>query len=107
MPIHSKIYDLVAARLNPRFKSLLYHDGTEDISEARYRQGFQDALTACRITSEHTPHDCRHTCNKLLDDAGADRVCRYKIMGHSGHDINEKVYTHKTVDQLRRELEKI
>ena len=107
VPIHSKIYAQVAARLNPRFKSLLYHDGTEDISEARYRQGFQNALTACGITSEHTPHDCRHTCNKLLDDAGADRVCRYKIMGHSGHDINEKVYTHKTVDQLRRELEKI
>ena len=107
VPIHSKIYAMVAARKDPRFKSLLYHDETKNITERRYRECFRDALTSCGITSEHTPHDCRHTCNTLLDAAGAERVCRYKILGHTGTDINEKVYTHKTVEQLRAELEKI
>lgn len=107
VPIHSKIYDMVAARMDPRFHSLLYHDGKRDISEFTYRRRFRKALLDCGITSEHTPHDCRHTCNTLLDAAGADRVCRYKILGHVGADINENVYTHKTVEQLRVELEKI
>ncbi len=107
VPIHSKIYDMVAARLDPRFKSLIYHDGKKNITEHTYREYFREALKACGITSEHTPHDCRHTCNTLLDAAGADRVCRYKILGHTGKDINEKIYTHKTVEQLRIELEKI
>ena len=107
VPIHSKIYDMVAARLDLRFKSLIYHDGKKNITEHTYREYFRDALKACRITSEHTPHDCRHTCNSLLDAAGADRVCRYKILGHTGKDINEKIYTHKTIEQLRAELEKI
>ena len=33
--------------------------------------------------------------NMLLDNAGADRVTRYKLMGHKGQDINENIYTHK------------
>lgn len=28
-------------------------------------------------------------------------------MGHAGRDINQKVYTHLTVDDLRPEIEKI
>ena len=53
------------------------------------------------------PHDCRHTFNMLLDDAGADRVTRYKLMGHKGQDINENVYTHKDLNQLREAVEAI
>ncbi len=107
VPIHSKIYDLVRARHDPRFRSLIYHDGKRDISEEKYREYFDQALKACGITEKHTPHDCRHTCNSLLIAAKADRVARYKIMGHAGKDINEKVYSHMSVEMLREELEKI
>lgn len=107
VPIHSKIYELVKARYNPSFRSLIYHDGTQDITEDKYREHFTQALTACGITRKHTPHDCRHTCNSLLIEAKADRIARYKIMGHAGKDINEKVYSHMTTEQLRQELEKI
>ena len=107
VPIHSKIYDMVKARYNPHFRSLIYHDGTQDITEEKYREYFAQALTACGITEKHTPHDCRHTCNSLLLKAKVDRVARYKIMGHAGKDINERVYSHMTTEQLREELEKI
>ncbi|MCF2570113.1 tyrosine-type recombinase/integrase [Mediterraneibacter glycyrrhizinilyticus] len=107
VPIHSKIYDMVKARYNPHFRSLIYHDGTQDITEEKYREYFTQALTACRITEKHTPHDCRHTCNSLLLKAKVDRVARYKIMGHAGKDINERIYSHMTTEQLREELEKI
>lgn len=105
VPIHSAIYGMVANRLDARFKSLIYHDGTKNISLQKYRESFKAALLSCGIQTEHTPHDCRHTFNMLLDNAGVDRVARYKLMGHKGQDINENVYTHKDIDQLREAVE--
>ena len=107
VPIHSRIYDMVRHRLEGNFKSLIYHDGTKTISEQRYRECFNTALLSCGIQGAHTPHDCRHTFNMLLDSAGIDRVTRYKLMGHKGQDINENVYTHKDLDQLRAAVESI
>ena len=107
VPIHSKIYDLVKNRYDKRFKSLIYHDGEKRISEQKYRECFDNALKECGIVEKHTPHDCRHTCNSMLIKAKADRIARYRIMGHSGKDINERIYSHLTVEQLREELEKI
>ena len=107
VPIHSAIFPLVAARYNTAFKSLIYHNGCTDISQPKYREHFAEALRACGIDTEHTPHDCRHTFNTLLDEAGVDRVARYKLMGHKGKDINENVYTHKNIDQLREAVELI
>lgn len=107
VPIHSAICEMVRRRLDPRFKSLIYHDGSRTISELKYRECFRGALQACGIRTEHTPHDCRHTFNMLLDSAGVDRVARYKLMGHKGQDINENVYTHKDLGQLREAVEAI
>ena len=107
VPIHSKIYDMVKARHDSRFKSLIYHDGIRDISEQDYRKHFKEALLSCGITTEHTPHDCRHTCNMMMDDAEVNRTARYKIMGHAGKDVNERTYSHKDIEKLREELEKI
>lgn len=107
VPIHSAIYDMVSHRLAKQFKSLIYHDGSRTISEQKYRECFNTALRACGIQEEHTPHDCRHTFNVLLDSAGVDRITRYKLMGHKGKDINETIYTHKDLDQLRVAVESI
>ncbi len=70
VPIHSAILPLVAARHKQQFKSLIYHNGTRDITEPRYREYFNEALRASGIETAHTPHDCRHTFNTLLDEAG-------------------------------------
>lgn len=107
VPIHSAIQDMVRNRYHPEFKSLIYHNGQKNISESDYRDEFNRALLACGIAEPHTPHDCRHTFNELLRKAKADDTCRYKMMGHAGRDINQKVYTHLTVDDLRPEIEKI
>ncbi|MBS4980692.1 MAG: tyrosine-type recombinase/integrase [Lachnospiraceae bacterium] len=107
IPIHSRIYELVKNRYDRHFASLIYHDGTRDISEIKYREHFDKALKSCGITDKYTPQDCRHTCNSLLIEKKTDRIVRYKIMGHTGKDINEKIYSHITVKQMREELEKI
>lgn len=107
VPIHSAIFGLVKNRHDVRFKSLIYHDTTSNIGETKYREYFAQALLKSGITTVHTPHDCRHTFNSLLDSADVKRSCRLKLMGHAGDDINEKVYTHKTIEELREAIEKI
>lgn len=107
VPIHSAIYDMVRSRYLSGHKSLIYFDDEGDIAEPRYREYFAQALLSCGIREKHTPHDCRHTFNSLLDSAGVNKVCKLRLMGHAGSDINEKIYTHKTLDELRYAVEKI
>lgn len=49
----------------------------------------------------HTSHDCRHTFRSKLDSAGANKVSVDLLMGHKSSDVGERVYTHKTIDDLR------
>lgn len=49
-------------------------------------------------------HDCRHTVRSKLDAAGANKVAVDRIIGHSSKSIGEKIYTHKTVEELREAM---
>lgn len=55
----------------------------------------------------HTPHECRHTFRSRLDSAGANKVCIDRIMGHSSGNTGERVYTHKTLEELKEAIELI
>ena len=56
----------------------------------------------------HTPHDCRHTFSWLCDKYGVDTVSKHLLMGHSlGKDVEAQVYSHRTMEQLKEEIEKI
>lgn len=106
VPIHSKIYDMVAERHIPGHKSIIY-DNKPNMTTAAYYKVFNQALKAAGITEPHTPHDCRHTFATLLNNAGANPVAVKKLMGHSSNDITERIYTHKDIEDLRKEIEKI
>ena len=51
-----------------------------------------------------TPHEARHTFETLLDNAGGNRKCIDLLMGHSSRDIGNRVYNHKTLEQLRETI---
>jgi len=55
----------------------------------------------------HTPHECRHTFRSCLDSAGANKVSINKLMGHAGADTGERIYTHKTLQELKNTIELI
>lgn len=107
VPIHPIIYDFVKKRYDAGFPSLILHDFNVSITKAKYRVYFEQALKSCGIREKHTPHDCRHTFNSLLDSANVNRVCKLKIMGHAGDGINERLYTHKDIEELRNAVEKV
>lgn len=100
VPIHSGIYDLVKRRLR-RYGALL------DDAVYNFRQSMYEALEALGI-EKHTPHDCRHTFSKLCEEYKVSENDRKRMMGHSfGNDITNEVYGHRTVEDLRNEIEKI
>ena len=60
-----------------------------------------------KLKLSHRPHDTRHTFITLAKDAGMDEYIIKLIVGHSIEDVTEKVYTHRTMEQLHTEIEKI
>ena len=56
----------------------------------------------------HSPHSCRHTFSRLCESYGVREADRKRMMGHSfGDDITNGVYGHRTLAELRQEMEKI
>ena len=56
----------------------------------------------------HTPHSCRHTFSRLCESYGVREADRKRMLGHSfGNDMTNGVYGHRTLEELRGEIEKI
>lgn len=54
----------------------------------------------------HTSHDARVTFISKADGLMSDTTIKL-LVGHELHDVTKKVYTKKTIDQLREAIEKI
>lgn len=56
----------------------------------------------------HTPHDARHTFSWLCDKYKVDDTSKHKLMGHKvSGDVEKSVYSHRTIEELRFEINKI
>lgn len=55
----------------------------------------------------HTPHECRHTCASMLDSAGVNDTAIKMILGHARRGVTKAVYTHKTLSELRKAVDKL
>ena len=104
VPIHPCIYNFVKSRIDT--------DGTIlNMHKVTYRMfRFYPILEKLGIVGnpKHTPHDCRHTFSALCEKYGVRENDRKRLLGHAfGNDITNAVYGHRTVDELRTEIEKI
>lgn len=101
VPIHSAILPLVENRVNRLGRLLPY-------SPTTYRREMYSALKKLEI-GKHTPHDCRHTFSMLCEKYGVNENDRKRLLGHSftTSDITNKIYGHRSLDDLRIEVEKI
>lgn len=104
VPIHSLIRPFVESRVAEGGDYLILWHGRK-CSESQYREIWKDLAQQYQIPG--TPHSCRHTFESLLDSAGANRKCIDVMMGHVSKDTGNKVYNHKTIEELKRNLELI
>lgn len=104
VPIHSKILGFVESRIEEGNDYLFSIDGKK-LSSAKYYEIWNSIMT--ELEMEHTPHECRHTFRSRLDSAGANKVCIDLMMGHKSKEVGERVYTHKTLDELKEAIELI
>lgn len=112
VPIHPLIYDLVASNYENAVKlgsPTLFNDesGQQGIQLTydKYRGRFNKVCK--RLCLNHRPHDTRHTFITKAKAAGVNEYILKLIVGHAIADITEKTYTHRTIEELRREMEKI
>jgi integrase len=102
VPIHSKIRHIVENRLVDD-GDYLFSYNAHKCHDTTYRILWGDIMKAAAM--QHTPHDCRHTFRSRLDSASANKRCIDLMMGHKSKDVGERVYTHKTIDELRAAIE--
>jgi len=102
VPIHSKIRHIVERRMEDGSKYLFSYKGKK-CSGTTYRTFWRDIMHSANM--QHTPHECRHTFRSRLDSAGANKRCIDLMMGHQSKDIGERIYTHKTFEELKTAIE--
>lgn len=71
----------------------------------KYRRRFEKINKKLHFT--HKPHDTRHTFVTQAKTAKVDEYILKNIIGHEINDITEKVYTHRTIEDMRQEMDKI
>lgn len=105
VPIHPAIHDFVRQKVLTQDGKLCTY------TQTHYRRAyFYPTLERLGIAGDpkHTPHDCRHTFSALCEKYGVRENDRKRMLGHSfGNDITNAVYGHRTLDELRTEIEKI
>lgn len=96
IPLHRRIIPLI---------ELLYiytDDYLFTVSYTTFRKHFQNIMK--QLNCKHTIHDTRHTFASLLDSVAPPNALR-SLLGHKQGDITTRVYTHKTIRELRKTVE--
>jgi site-specific recombinase XerD len=62
-----------------------------------------DALEIKRLV----PHSCRHTFASMMAKAGADTLAIQRIIGHADYATTANIYTHESVEELKKAINKI
>ena len=91
IPIHSRVLPLFSDYKS--FGCNLYgytHDGLNKTLKARYG---------------HTAHEARHTFTSRMRECGCDPLVLQILLGHAPSTITERVYTHISDDELKRNIE--
>ena len=96
IPIHHRIMPII--------EQLYINSGDYlfTISYTTFHKHFQDIMK--QLNCKHTIHDTRHTFASLLDAVAPPNALR-SLLGHKQGDITTRVYTHKTIRELRKTIE--
>lgn len=100
VPIHPRIMPFVKKRLEKSNEYFLENDEGSKFKKWDFYEEWK-VVIAYITKKKKTPHEARHTFETFLDNAGGNRKCIDMLMGHKSKDVGNRVYNHKTVEQLR------
>jgi len=103
VPIHTRILPIIEERHSFGGDYLICTDKTRPLPGETYRYYWANLMK--RFGIRHATHECRHTFCSRLDSAGANKVCIDLLMGHKSESIGERIYTHKTIEELKNTIE--
>lgn len=98
IPIHHKILDYLAER---KASGQICPCATYD----SFRRLWDRAMKA--VSMHHTPHEARHTLATLLDRAEVNETTVRMILGHARQGVTKGVYTHKSLADLRKAIDRV
>lgn len=117
VPIHSKIRDLVKNRYEEAQKlgseylinctDGKTHTGSMMFTYDKYKARFAKIRDQLKLNSQHRPHDGRKYFITQAKKYNVDEYAIKYIVGHTITDLTERVYTERTIDWLKTEIEKI
>ena len=102
VPIHPRIFQFVRNRVEQGNEYFLSIDNKK-ATQSKYRTIWGKIMN--QIEADKTPHEARHTFETRLDNANANRKCIDLLMGHKSKDVGNRVYNHKTIEQLKQTIE--
>lgn len=116
VPIHSKIRPLIKKRyeeaINVNSKYLINCTDSQRKNDIKmtydkYRHRFRSIRDKLNLNPEHRAHDPRKQFITMAKRYNLDEYAIKYIAGHRISDITEKIYTDRTVQWLKDEMEKI
>lgn len=116
VPIHSDIRHIIEARYTEAKEidsNKLFNDPGKKkgvgLSYDQYLTRFNHVLETLKFSSEITPHATRHTFITKAKSPGVkmDENILKLIVGHNIKDVTEHVYTHRSIEELKAEMELI
>lgn len=99
VPIHDRIKPFIQNRAGQDY---LFVWNGKRLNQTTFYDMWNGVMN--KIGVEKTPHEARHTFETFLDNAGGNRKCIDLLMGHKSKDTGNRVYNHKTLQQLRETI---
>lgn len=114
VPIHPLVKNIVTKNYNEAINinsDYLFNDINKKrgvgLSKDQYSSRFDNVMKILKIETKYTPHCTRHTFITKAKSVGMNEYVLKRIVGHKINDLTERVYTHRTIDDLRQEMLKI
>lgn len=116
VPIHHSVKPIVEKYYKEAISvgsEYLFNDITKKkgigLSKDQYLSRFNKVVETLKFRAELTPHYTRHTFITMAKsiDVNMNEYILKLIVGHEIGDLTERVYTHREIEQLKAEIEKI
>lgn len=111
VPIHPRIRSTIKKIYDESFSrgsEWLFTDRKgNQINYSKYAYGFSLLKNAIGLQEGHRLHDGRKHFITMAKASGVDEYAIKRLVGHSIKDLTEKIYTDRSIEWLRKEIEKI